>query len=179
MALNCGGVVLHNGWLRLLGGGHGELLDLAAANEMDVPTEASVSPAILTVGYDVLGGQFAIDGGGLEIAPGQVCYFGPDTLSWAGLGLGYGAFLAWNSTDQLGEAYRDLRWPAWESELNGIGLDKGLSFYPPLFSKEAANKAACTRRVVPMAELIGYHRDMEVQLSSLPDQARFEIRATE
>jgi len=50
-------------------------------------------PGAIVVGHDVIGGLFAIDGGALGVAPGQVCYFGPDTLTWDGLGGGYSAFL--------------------------------------------------------------------------------------
>ena len=49
--------------MRLLGGGAG-LPDLAAANDLG-PPGASGPPPWLTVGFDVLGGRFAVSGGGL------------------------------------------------------------------------------------------------------------------
>jgi hypothetical protein len=71
LALNCGGVVVDHGWLRLLGGGHGALADLASANRLDDPDQASAPSERLTVAYDVLGGEFAVDGGGLGVARGK------------------------------------------------------------------------------------------------------------
>jgi hypothetical protein len=65
---NTGGVLIDHGWLRVLGYGHGGLPSVA------------VEPGRLTVGHDVLGGQFAW----LPARPGAkptVHYFGPDTLS--------------------------------------------------------------------------------------------------
>ena len=48
--------------------GHGGLPDLATANCLSDPTGTSAPPPKLTVAYDVLGGQFAIDGGGSAVA---------------------------------------------------------------------------------------------------------------
>jgi hypothetical protein len=150
MALNCGGVLVDNGWLRLLGGGYHRLPDPAALNGLGEPTGVSSPPPSLKVAYDVLGGQFAVDGGGLGTAPGPLCYFGPDTLNWVGLGTGFGAFVAWACSGHLDSFYRDLRWPGWEQEVGAVGLDQGLSFYPPLFSREAKDRAALSRQGVPM-----------------------------
>ena len=126
MALNCGGVLVDNGWLRLLGGGYHRLPDPAALNGLGEPTGVSSPPPSLKVAYDVLGGQFAVDGGGLGTAPGPLCYFGPDTLNWVGLGTGFGAFVAWACSGHLDSFYRDLRWPGWEQEVGAVGLDQGL-----------------------------------------------------
>lgn len=67
------------------------LASIAEANGLG--GSVSAPPGELVVGHDVLGGLFAIDGGALGVAPGEVCYFGPDTLTWDGLGGGYSAFL--------------------------------------------------------------------------------------
>lgn len=84
-ARSMGALALNSGGLRLLGGGSGELPDLAAANGLG-PPGASGPPPWLTVGFDVLGGRFAVNGGGLPGQPGEVCYWGPDTLAWTPLG---------------------------------------------------------------------------------------------
>lgn len=66
LALNSGGMLADHGWVRLLGGGSGNLPDLAAANGLG-PPGASPPPMSMTVGFDVLGGRFArmVLGGGL------------------------------------------------------------------------------------------------------------------
>jgi Protein of unknown function DUF2625 len=38
LALNCGGLLLDHGWLRILGGGTSELPDLATANGLGAPS---------------------------------------------------------------------------------------------------------------------------------------------
>lgn len=86
LALNCGGLLIDHGWLRVLGGGGDGLPDIAAVNDLADPARTHSPPPFLTVAFDVLGGRFAVDGGGLGVQPGQVCYWGPDTLEWSGLG---------------------------------------------------------------------------------------------
>ena len=91
VALHTGGIVVDHGWVRLYGGGSEHLPSIAEANGLG--GSVSAPPGELVVGHDVLGGLFAIDGGALGVAPGEVCYFGSDTLEWDGLGGGYSAFL--------------------------------------------------------------------------------------
>jgi hypothetical protein len=45
----------------------------------------------------------------LDAAPGEVCYWGPDTLHWTGIGGGHAAFIAWALSDALTEFYSSLR----------------------------------------------------------------------
>lgn len=82
LALNSGGLLADHGWLRLLGGGTANPPDLAAVNGLGQPG-ASGPPPSLTVGFDVLDGRFAINGGGLR---GQLarCATG-DRTPWPGL----------------------------------------------------------------------------------------------
>ena len=62
LALNCGGVILDYGWLRILGGGGEGLWSLADANQPEGPVPGRPSPGSLVVALDVLGGIFAING---------------------------------------------------------------------------------------------------------------------
>lgn len=84
VALHTGGIVSDHGWVRLYGGGSEDLPSIAEANGLSGPVSAP--PGALVVAHDVLVGLFAIDGGALGVAPGEVCFFGPDTLTWDGLG---------------------------------------------------------------------------------------------
>jgi hypothetical protein len=49
----------------------------------------------LEVAWDVMGGRFAINGGGLDAEVGEVCYWGPDSLDWTGIGGGHFGFVGW------------------------------------------------------------------------------------
>lgn len=176
LAYECGGVLVDHGWLRLLGGGP-QLVDVASASGLEEPTSASSPPSFLVVGFDVLGGRFAVNGGGLAGASGEVCFYAPDTLAWEPLGMGHGDFVEWALTADLGAFYRDLRWPGWEQETQALQPDQGLSVYPPLFTAEARGDVAGTsRRPVPFTELLDLQSEVAAQLEQVPDGRQLQIR---
>ncbi len=152
----------------MLGAGAPGLPSLAAANDCPRPT---VPPPSVTVAYDVLGGRFAIDGGALAGTPGEVCYFGPDTLSWTPIGGGHSAFVHWVLDGGLTEFYADLRWAGWERESAALGLDQGIAIYPPPFTEQARELGATSRRAVPFDELLAVYDDWSRQLADLPSGA--------
>ncbi|WP_202868037.1 DUF2625 family protein [Kribbella sindirgiensis] len=154
LAVNCGGLVIDEGWLRILGGGGSGLPDLATANDLVDPEQAAAPPPYLIVAYDVLGGRFAVDGGGLGVQPGQVCYWAPDTLEWDGLGVGHTDFVLWSLTDGPTQFYAGLRWPTWLDETRRTPLSEGIAVYPPLFSAEAYPLENTSRKAVPFEELL-------------------------
>lgn len=164
LALNTGGLLVDHGWFRLLGGGSPRMLDLASANDLGDPTSSSASPPSLLVAYDALGGRFAIDGGGLGVAPGEVCYFGPDSLAWGGLGGGHAQFVTAVIDGTLSATFADLRWANWEQEVESLSPDQALSIFPPPFTKEGRDIASASRRPVPVRELFGFLDEAASQL---------------
>jgi hypothetical protein len=148
LALNAGAVLVDHGWLRILGGGAGGLPSLAAANRPD----DGFGP-LLVVAFDVLGGRFAVDGGGLGGSRGEVNYWAPDSLAWTSLGIGYSDFVWWSLGETTDAFYADLRWPGWEHEVEKVGLGDGLAIYPPLCTAESRPIANTSRRPVPWDEL--------------------------
>lgn len=163
LALNAGAVLVDRGWLRILGAGTDGLPSLAAANDL-APAAPRASPPFLLVAFDVMGGRFAVDGGGLGGSPGEVHYWSPDTLDWTPLGLGHSDFVRWALDDGVADFYADLRWDGWEDETAAVGLDQGLSIWPPLCSTESRPIAATTRRPVPWRELSDLLDDLAAQL---------------
>jgi len=166
LALHTGGVLADHGWFRLLGGGSAHLPDLASVNGLAAEDSVAEAPPYLIVGYDVLGGRFAIDGGGLGVAAGQVCYFGPDTLTWDGLGGGHADFVTAAVTGTLSEAFSRLRWPGWQDEVSALPPDRGLSLYPPPFTAQGKNPAEVSRRAVPLSELLEFYNESAEQLDT-------------
>lgn len=164
LALNCGGILVDHGWFRLYGGGSTQLPDLATVNGLADPTDQTSPPGLLLMGADALGGRFAIDGGALGVAPGEVCYFGPDTLSWGGLGGGHAAFVRAVLDGSMSQTFESLRWPGWEAEVEALNPDQGISLYPPPFSVEGQDPSKVSRRPVPIAELFGFYEDVAAQL---------------
>lgn len=153
VALHTGGIVADHGWVRLYGGGSEHLPSIAEANGLRGPVSAP--PGALVVGHDVLGGLFAIDGGALGVAPGEVCYFGPDTLAWDGLGGGYSAFLMAVLGGGLEVVFEGLRWPGWQDEVPSLALSQGISLYPPPSTGEGSDVSKVARSAVSIRELLG------------------------
>ena len=171
LALHTGGVAIDNGWLRILGGGHNRLADLGTVNGLS-ELSSPAPPPILFVAFDVLGGRFAINGGGLGGALGEVNYWGPDLLVWQPIGFRYSDFVCWSLSDEMASFYRDLRWDGWQDEVAQVGLDAALSVYPPLCAAESRPIDETARRSVPWAELSAYLDE----LARLPDgPVRFSI----
>lgn len=127
LAHETGGLLVDHGWLRLFGCGS-DLLRRALGdwNEtVDVP----LSDFVL-VGDDVVGGAFAINGGALGSARGNVFYFAPDRLAWEDLHMAHSAFVHWTLDGDLGAFYENLRWPGWQQEVEQLGGDQVLGMYP-------------------------------------------------
>ncbi|WP_404386461.1 DUF2625 domain-containing protein [Knoellia locipacati] len=165
LALECGGLLVDHGWLRILGGGHDGIPDLATANGLDDPSDSSTDPPHLLVALDVLGGRFAIDGGGLGVATGQVCYFAPDSLQWDSLDIGHTAFVHAMIGGATERFYDGQRWPGWQEECARLASTEGFALYPPPFTVEGQDLSAVSRGAVPMDELLGFYDDAAGQLS--------------
>jgi hypothetical protein len=169
IALETGGLALDGGWLRFLGGGSASVQsDLARWNNLAGPCPLVPPPqGFLLVAHDVLGGFFALDGGGLGDGTGTVFYFAPDTLEWESLGHGYSEFLAGAMGDLLPTFYADSRWPGWEAEVAALTPDQGLLFYPPLWARESGPIEATQRGAVPMVELWKLQQELANEIRGL------------
>jgi hypothetical protein len=171
LALHTGGLRVDHGWLHILGSGPGPL-NLAESNGL---THRSGPPPLLQVAFDVLGGRFAINGGALPGAAGEVCHRAPDTLRWEPMGLGHGDFIAWAMGAGLKAFYEPLRWPGWEAEVRALAVDQGIHTYPPLYTREGRSPARGSRRAVPIAELLAHLDAVEVQLRDVPEGAQLKF----
>lgn len=152
---NSGGLLVDHGWLRVLGGGHDGLPDVAAGL---VPGTGR-----LLVAVDVLGGQFVW----APAEPGArptVHYFGPEDLAWQDLELGYGDWLHAMLAGALTGFYQGVRWPGWEAEVAGVAPDQGLGLWPPPWTREGKDVSAVSRKPIPLAELVSVHQDAARQL---------------
>lgn len=152
-----GGILVDNGWLRILGSGHPRLpRSLPAWNFKRSCPGRDEPPPFLLVADDVVGGFFAIDGGGLGIDSGKVCYFAPDSLAWESTQLGYSDFVVWCCRGDLASYYENVRWPNWQSEVSALGGDQALAFYPFL-SCAGPPIAERSRRPVNISEVYDLH----------------------
>ena len=152
-----GGLLVDSGWLRILGSGHPRLpRSLAGWNAGRSVLEPGEPPSFLLVADDVVGGFFAINGGGLGIAQGNVFYFAPDRLEWEDLDRGYTAFVDWSLSGDLELFYAGQRWQGWDAETAQLAGDRAYSIYPPLWA-QGPPIGERSRRAVPLAELYGLY----------------------
>lgn len=124
------GVSVDQGWLRLLGAGDGQHPGLREWNGLGVGQVAL--PGALVVAHDVLGGFYAVNGGGLPGPTGETFYRSPRTLEWLSLGVGYTRFVQWALDADLEAFYVGLRWKGWSALTRALSPDEGFAFYPDL-----------------------------------------------
>ncbi len=155
IALHAGGLLVDGGWLRLYGSGHprmrGNLLGWNGGEGH--PGFAGIAGALI-VGSDVLGGVFAINGGGLPGGLGEAVWWDPASQAWTQLETNYPGLVSWALDGDMGTLYADRRWPDWDRDVAALTGDQGIWRDPPPWREEGP---ALSVEVLRMAELIGRH----------------------
>jgi hypothetical protein len=169
IALHTGGLLVDDGWLRVLGAGC-DRLPRTLESWNGTPPRLALG---LLVADDALGGSFA-----WFREPTTIHYLAPDTLRWEDLGLGYTDWLATILGDGLRSLYASLRWEGWQDEVLPLAGDRALLVWPPLVAA-GPPLAERARRSVPMTEVWGLYQQLAEELAELPDGARFEVRVPE
>ncbi len=108
---NAGGILVDHGWLRVLGSGTRDLPDVVVASRTGT----------VTVGYDVLGGEFAWVPAQPGLPP-TIHYLGPGAEVWQDLECGYSDWLHSMVCGATSSFYEGLRWPGWQAQTTGLGL---------------------------------------------------------
>ena len=158
LAYDTGGVLIDNGWLRLLGSGHPKLT--RSIHEWNQPR---TDGAFYLVGDDAAGGFYAINGGAFGDDLGAVYYWPPDSLEWESLEMGHTDFVAAFLTNQTEAFYESLRWSNWREDTQTLDTDRAFMFYPFLWTKEGSVEGS-DRSIVPVSELWEMKVDLVRQL---------------
>ena len=176
IALNCAGIVIDGGWLRVLGAGDGGLDGLREWNASlgGLPLTPPLTEA-LVVAYDALGGFFAINGGQWAAQMGGTYYLSPDGTGWQSLGMGYSGLVQWSMSDALDPFYEPYRWAGWEAEVAALGANEAMLIYPPL-GFEMTPLVDRARRPVPARELWTFHHELATQTRALRPGANLQGR---
>ena len=128
-----GGILIHHGWLRILGSGSFKLpRGLMDWNFSKSFNESSEKPKYLLVADDVIGGYFALNGGSLGDNLGKIYYFSPKALTWHNLNFTYTEFLAWALNGDLEAFYQGLFWQKWQDDVKQLMVNQIFVFTPDL-----------------------------------------------
>ncbi|NGZ75670.1 DUF2625 family protein [Saccharibacillus alkalitolerans] len=168
VVLNCGGLLIDRGWLRVLGSGGEEIAgDIRSWNGLGPePLELKFKPeGYVIAAYDIAGGFFAINNGAFNDRAPNVYYFAPDTLEWEDTEKGYTDFLDWALNGDLEQYYGTFRWNGWEEEAEALGGFQAMRIYPFLWSEEGRDVNRADRTPVSAAELWDLQQDMRRQLA--------------
>ena len=161
-----GGLLIDNGWIRVLGSGSEKLnRSLPDWNKGKAFEAFGEAPPFLLVADDAIGGFFMLNGGGLGDDPGKVYYFSPDNLEYEALGISYTEFLNFCFNGNIDDFYEGFRWTGWKAEVSKINGNEVFSFYPYLWSKEGKDINKNSRKTVPVEEQYNLNLDFRKQMS--------------
>ena len=128
-----GGILIHHGWLRILGSGSFKLpRGLMDWNFSKSFNQSGDKPKYLLVADDVIGGYFALNGGSLGSNLGKIYYFSPKDLIWHDLNFTYTDFLAWVLNGDIEAFYQNLFWQNWQEDVKQLDGNHMIVFTPEL-----------------------------------------------
>ena len=155
---NSGGIMIDNGWLRILGSGSERLnRSVPEWNKGKTITEYGDKPTYLLVADDAVGGFFAINYGAFGEDLKHVFYLAPNSLQWEPLGLGYTEFIRFCFDSDLSAFYKGLRWSTWNQFIANLDGNKSYSFRPYLWTEGGMDIEKCTRKLVTTEELYKFN----------------------
>lgn len=160
-----GGILVDNGWIRILGHGHASLnRSLPDWNKGKSFKEFGESSPFLLIADDAVGGMFLVNGGGLGPDAGKVYYLSQDKLEYEPTGLSYSEFILFCFNADLEEFYKGLRWKNWREDVVKLKGDQVFSFYPFLYTKEGVDINKVSRTIVPSEEHYNFTMNARKQL---------------
>jgi hypothetical protein len=160
-----GGILIDNGWIRILGSGSARLnRSLPDWNKGKSFSEFGQASSFLLIADDAIGGFFLLNGGGLGKDLGKVYYFSPDNLEYEPLDLSFTEFLLFCFYNDLEKFYEGKRWENWKAEVSNLKGDKVFNFFPYLWSKEGKDINKILRKEIPVEEQYSFNLDMRKQL---------------
>ena len=161
-----GGLLVENGWIRILGSGSTKLnRDIASWNKDKGFKKEGAPPGHLYVADDAIGGFFALNGGDLGKDLGKIYYLAPDSLEFEPLDMTYSGFLEFCLNGDLSKFYKSNRWSSYKEDLKSLAADNVFIFYPYLWTKEGKNIEKNSRKIAPVEEQYQFSMTFRKQLS--------------
>lgn len=166
IVFSTGGILIDNGWIRILGSGNAKLnRSLPDWNKGKSFNEFGESMSFLLIADDAIGGLFAINAG--KFAPdnmGKVYYLAPETLEWESLDYTYSDFLNLCFNGDLDLFYKGFRWQTWKKDVSTLDGNKTFVFFPFLWTKEGKDVENISRKEIPVDEYYLLTLDVRKQL---------------
>lgn len=160
-----GGLLIDNGWIRILGSGNEKLKrSLPDWNLGKAYKDFGQQTPFLLIADDAIGGFYILNGGGLGNDLGRVYYLAPDNLEFEPLNLTYTEFLNFCFNNDLEEFYKGYRWKDWKEDVSKLNGDNVFNFFPYLWTKEGKNIEKISRKEVPIEEQYSLNLDFRKQL---------------
>ena len=157
---NTGGLLIDNGWIRILGSGSDRMKRTLPDWNMGKTFSEFGEPApYLLVADDAIGGFYAINGGFFGEDTGNLYYFAPDMLKWIPMEIGYSQFLLFCFESDMNDFYTGLRWNGWQKDIENLHPDYTYSFYPFLWTKEGVDINKVHKKVVAAEEAYNFNMD--------------------
>ncbi len=148
-----GGLLVDNGWIRILGSGSDKLSrSLPEWNRGKTFEDYGQPMPYLLIADDAIGGIFMLNGGALGSDVGKIYYLAPDNLEYEPLGLTYTEFLIFCFNNNLDEFYKEYRWANWKKDVTKLKGDQVFSFFPYLWMKEGKDISKVSKKEIPMEE---------------------------
>ncbi len=160
-----GGILIDNGWIRILGSGSEKLKrSLPEWNKGKAYKEFGEPCLFLLIADDAVGGFYLLNNGEFGKDLGKVYYFAPDTLEFEPLDLTYSDFLYFCFNGNLKGFYQDYRWKNWENDISKLNGDEVYNFFPYLWTKEGKNIENASKKVIQIEEQYNLNIDFRKQL---------------
>jgi hypothetical protein len=160
-----GGILIDNGWIRILGSGNAKLnRNLPEWNKGKSFEEYGQAPKYLLIADDAIGGFYMLNGGGLGTDLGKIYYYSPDNLEYEPLDMTYSEFLNFCFNNDLDKFYENSRWTNWKAEVEKLEGDKVYNFFPYLWTREGKDINKNSRKAIPIEEQFSLNMEFRKQL---------------
>ena len=160
-----GGILIDNGWIRILGSGCSKLKrTLPDWNIGKAFNKFGERPAFFLVADDAAGGFYAINYGNFGKDLDNIYYLSPVDLKWEPMNMNYEDFIWFCFTGDLNNFYSGIRWKSWKKDIRTIKGDEVYNMVPPLWSKEGKDVEKSLKAPVPVEEQFSYNIQFQKQM---------------
>lgn len=143
-----GGIIIDDGWIRVLGSGH----PLLKRSLPQWNKNKSIGKKFTLIADDVIGGYYMLNNGELGTDTGKVYYLSPKSLSRQPLSMDYSQFLQFCFSGDLNKFYTGLRWKTWREDVKAVDMGTVYIFLPFLWANNSQNIDKAIRRTISVEE---------------------------